>query len=301
MPFNKPNMARNIAIGVAAISVVAVLAVLGINSNFFSFLSNRAAAPAADSASANPDPFMAQVENREAWHDHRAVASWVASCLGVHSPENLPATFRWSLEPPGRIFGNWPEEKPTGDFTSQHRAVIGLSNALFMERVDSVERLGTVSQSLEKFQVSAIVIGLLTTVFISLSSTDIIKDTNAALTTIKISVKVLAIVLPMVGTAVAALNTFYDPKSDQIRYGRMSEAAGQLHRQIALGIANLTCVPASTKNNPAWDKNATQIDAWINAHKSLISPATQKAEAATSSDSATNQGRAGGSPKQPTK
>jgi hypothetical protein len=293
MPFTNPKMARYVWGSVAAVAVIAAILFGG---SYLRSHANRTTQP--EAATSSTDVFMSQVENREAWHDHRAVANWVAFCLNVHSPENLPEAIRWSLEPPGRVFANWTEEKPEGEITTQHRTVIGLSNALFMERIDSVERLGGVSQSLEKFQVSAIIIGLLTTVFISLSSTDIIKDTNATLKTIKISVKIFAIVLPAIGTAVAALNTFYDPKSEQIRYGRISESAGLLHRAVALGVANLACVPTSAaKDNPDWARNAVQIEAWVNAHKTLISGTTQKAETATSGDNPSVQGTAGGSPK----
>ncbi len=176
--------------------------------------------------------------------------------------------------------------------------MIALSNALFLERTDSLEKLSSVSRSLEKFQVSAIIIGLLTTVLISLSSTDIIKDSTPALNFTKVTVKIFAIILPAVGTAVAALNTFYDPKSDQIRYSRISEAASLLHRQIALGVGDLACAAPTDKDN--WTKNAAQIDAWINAHKSLISPSTQKTDTTATTDGARVQGASAGSsqPKQ---
>jgi hypothetical protein len=299
MPDNNPRIVRYVGGSIAALAVFAAIVFFGINSGYFPSFSGHPAT-SQTGATVPTDVFMAQVENREAWYDHRAIATWVAFCLGVHSPENLPESLRWSLEPPGRVFSRWTEEQPTAELTSQHRAVMNLSNALYMERIDSVERLGSVSQSLEKFQVSAIIIGLLTTVFISLSSTDIIKDTNTTLSTIKMTVKIFAIVLPAIGTAVAALNTFYDPKSDQIRYSRMSDSAGLLHRQIALGVANLFCVKADGNQSAEWGKNASQIDAWINAHKTLTAPSTQKAETATSSDNSTAPGGSAGSPKLPT-
>jgi hypothetical protein len=296
MAYN-PKVARYIGGSIAAIVVVAAIAVLVIKPDFLFSPSN----PSADAnnstgvkmaAPASPDVFMAQPENREAWHDHRTIATWIASCLGVHSPENLPESLRWSLEPPLRIFYLWKEEKPTSDLTSQHRAVIGISNGLFLQRVDAVERAGDAFKSSQTFVVSAIIIGLLTTVFISLSSTDIIKDTNPALRTIKISVKVLAIVLPAVGTAVAALSAFYDPGSDRVRYSSIVEAASNLHRQIAAGVGSLACVPASArndKNNADWAKNEAQITEWIKAYKTLT-PSAKKADNTASGNSSSDLG-----------
>jgi hypothetical protein len=297
-----PKLVRIVGGAVTAIVIVAAIIVFGIKPGLLSFVSKPTAPARADAAPpappTSPDVFMTQIENREAWYDHRAIATWVTSCLGAHSPENLPEAVRWALEPPGRFFTIWTEEKPIGELTSQHRAVIGLSNALFMERIDSSEKLGTISPSLEKSQVLAIIIGLLTTVFISLSSTDIIKDTNVTLRTIKISVKIFAIVLPAVGTAVTALNAVNDSRAEQAKYSRIFDSAVLLHRQIALGIASLSCAPASAKNaknSPEWDKNDIQIRDWINAHKALIASSTQKTETATSGDISAGQAKPGGS------
>jgi hypothetical protein len=291
---DNPKVARYVWGSIAAIVVVAAIAVLVIKPDLL-FSPSK---PAADAATVSPDVFMAQPENREAWHDHRAIVTWVASCLGVHSPENLPESLRWSLEPPLRIFSVWKEEQPTGDLTSQHRAVIGLSNGLFLQRVDAVERGRDAFTLNQKFQMSAIIIGLLTTVFISLSSTDIIKDSNRFLSVIKISVKIFAIVLPAVGTAVAASSAFYDPGSDRIKYNGIAESASNLHRQIASGVGGLSCVPAAAKNdknNADWANNDAQIAEWIKAYKTLT-PSAKKAENTATGDSSSDLGNTGGGP-----
>jgi hypothetical protein len=278
---------KTIIIAVAVVAVALVVGIAGYRTSLFGLAGQKPTV-----ASTSTDQFMSIVENRQAWFDHRTIASWVASCLSVHSPENLPETYRWTLEPPGRYFNVWKEEQPNGDITLQHRAVIGLSNALFVERTDSREQLAQAFTSLQKFQVTIIVIGLLTTVFISLSSTELISESTRFWQTTKMTVKVFAIVLPAIGTAIAALNTFYDPKSDLIRYGRTLDSAGLLHRQVALGITGLSCT--AQKDSDDWKKNTAQIDTWINAHKTLMSPPSQKPDATSGGDGGGVQDRAAG-------
>lgn len=248
-------ISRKARIWSVVISVVVVTGIL-----FFVFprwLTWTASQPLADE-------FSSVVENREAWTDHRTVVNWIAQCVGVHAPENLPEAKRIAMETPYRTFFVGPEETPTGNFTTQHYAVHGLSSALFLERTNGAERANQAFKSLERIQVATILIGLITTVLISLSSTDLLWES------LKSAVKILAIVFPAVGTALAALNAFYDPKNDLIRYGRNADAARQIHRQLALGVWELSCT--SDPKSAEWQANKLQIDQWITTHKSLLTP-----------------------------
>jgi hypothetical protein len=128
-------------------------------------------------------------------------------------------------------------------------------------------------------------IGLLTTALVTLSTTNLISESTPAWINFKTVIKLLAIVFPAIATAVAALNAFYDPKSEFVRQARNADSAGQLHRQLAVGVWVLSCT--NDVASPDWKNNASQIDQWVNTHKTITAPPSAKPDTSGSSDNTT--------------
>jgi hypothetical protein len=112
-----------------------------------------------------------------------------------------------------------------------------LSNGLTAQRRDLAGTVDASYSSLQVIQLTIILIGLVTTILVSISSTEFGKgDTPTART-----IRILAIVFPALGTAAAALNSFYSPRDEMTRASHTLASLSQLHGQIAVGIWSIPC------------------------------------------------------------
>jgi hypothetical protein len=149
----------------------------------------------------------------------------------------------------------------------QELALAQLSYAIAKHRVEARTKTQAAYALWQFSTLTTIVIGLVTTIVVSLSATEFVKNGRIALT-----VKVLAIVFPVIGTAFAAIIDFYGPQAEWSQSSRTFAALSQLHGQMALDIFKIEdCPPLPTKESElakqleTWGKNYKDIETLANA------------------------------------
>jgi len=149
----------------------------------------------------------------------------------------------------------------------QELALAQLSYAIAKHRVEARTKTQAAYALWQFSTLTTIVIGLVTTIVVSLSATEFVKNGRIALT-----VKVLAIVFPVIGTAFAAIIAFYGPQAEWSQSSRTFAGLSQLHGQIALDIFKIEdCPPLPTKESElakqleTWGKNYKDIETLANA------------------------------------
>jgi hypothetical protein len=149
----------------------------------------------------------------------------------------------------------------------QELALAQLSYAIAKHRVEARTKTQAAYALWQFSTLTTIVIGLVTTIVVSLSATEFVKNGRIAL-----AVKVLAIVFPVIGTAFAAIIAFYGPQAEWSQSSRTFAALSQLHGQIALDIFKIEdCPPVPLKESElakqleTWGKNYKDIETLANA------------------------------------
>ncbi|WP_165931914.1 DUF4231 domain-containing protein [Neorhizobium sp. JUb45] len=117
---------------------------------------------------------------------------------------------------------------------------------------------------------ATIIIGMLTTAFISLSSSKIFKDES----NISATVQILAILLPAIGTALAAVVAFYNPTEKYARAKQASTSLGQLHRDISTEIYKIDCI--NNLNDEKQRQLSTKIDGWESQYGNVLNIAAAR-------------------------
>ncbi|HYM73782.1 MAG TPA: hypothetical protein VET89_12430 [Stellaceae bacterium] len=86
-------------------------------------------------------------------------------------------------------------------------------------------------------------------------------------------IRILAVVLPAVGTAAAAMAALY-PRDEVARTNVIIGSLGQLHGQIAVEVWGLQCdsTPSDDPKSP-WKKNAEVIEKWMARKEQILNPA----------------------------
>jgi hypothetical protein len=112
-----------------------------------------------------------------------------------------------------------------------------LSESIARARVDSAQDAATAYRNLQIGTWGAILLGLATTVLVSLSSTEFGKGDG----TIPRCIRVFAIVFPALGTAVAAITAFYAPRESLSRSSQALVSFRQIHDQIASDLSEVPC------------------------------------------------------------
>jgi len=193
------------------------------------------------------DPFFRKAEISEehisAARHHRAIGEWVAHRIGVKSVDDLPTDIfhKFQLLTPGSA--------PPDPFRSQSsiRTTDNLEYRLLMVSLSIFNDRGQYwvlrRKNYRSLQVSTwltIGIGLITTILVSLSSTEFGRGDAGAAPVLRI----LAIVFPALGTATAAIIAFYRFTDEMGRTSHTLASLRQLHGQMALEIWSLRPAPA---------------------------------------------------------
>jgi hypothetical protein len=127
------------------------------------------------------------------------------------------------------VYSTNPTDNPIFD----HLKLI--ANALFNDRVvlaNAIDRTFTV---LEWAAMASILIGLATTICAGLRSDD------QALGSWTRRVRILAVVFPALGTAVASVTSFYGPREELLRVSQALVTLQELHSEIQLGLSREPC------------------------------------------------------------
>lgn len=181
--------------------------------------------------------------------DHMSVANWVMQCTGTVVPNSLPSHVRDMY--PGYQFTEPVMSKATGQVIPDNppgpnnleREVIQLSFSLwtgrYSLRIKATETFGR----WQFFAITTIIIGMLTTIFISLSATDALRQRSERFQT---TIKFLAIVFPAIGTAFAGVTAFYGPQAEAAQASRTLTGLTNLHREMSISVWDLTCLRAAT-------------------------------------------------------
>ncbi|WP_207456250.1 hypothetical protein [Azospirillum sp. SYSU D00513] len=193
--------------------------------------------------------------------EHAAVVAWSLSCHGVNDVSDLPASLVEVVAVPGmQIENGAPGNGMTAFLLEGHeRGLLELSKTVHYSRIAADRKLGQAYQMLEFSQIVAIIIGLATTILVSLSSIDFLgSDTSAGR-----AIRVAAIVLPAVGTAAAALDAFYGPRDEMGRSSVSLESYTQLHAQISSDLWSIGCKDE--------DKLADKLGEWTSRFQDIRS------------------------------
>jgi hypothetical protein len=186
--------------------------------------------------------------------DHQSVFEWVAKCAGRPSVEQLPEPIREEYELPfgETSFSVGPvSEDQQVDVTDTERALLQLSRNIGFERVLLRKKISDSYFFLQIAILLTIGIGMITTILVSLSSTEFGRGDG----TVQRVVRVLAIVFPALGTATAAVIAFYSPQSTLSQSSRTLASLTQIQQQMAIEVWNLKgCNP----KNPTDADNALQ-------------------------------------------
>lgn len=107
-----------------------------------------------------------------------------------------------------------------------------------------------------------IIIGFLTTAMVGLSSTELGKQT----TRIALSIRVAALILPALGTAVVAMTAFYNPSANIVRQLQAVSGLQQLQTEISSSVWKMDC-PKKPEEFPVLND---KIDSWTKRLQELL-------------------------------
>jgi hypothetical protein len=201
------------------------------------------------------------IENEEDWisviPDHSVISNWIQNCMGIDTfdPLNeirfafLPPTFQQLLGP----LKGWPSSirRPTRG----ERALVQLSNNLAEQRVAFSSKVRSAYSFWEATALVSIVIGMVTTILVSVSSTEFGRGDGRR----QRLIRGLAIIFPVLGTATAAIINFYSPQAEWGQASRTLASLTQLHDQMSLALRKLPCSSTETDENSSL---TTALDDW---------------------------------------
>jgi hypothetical protein len=184
--------------------------------------------------------------------DHDAISERVQTCMRLNPSADLPRAVEYEFETGVEkrhdfaSGGKWPAEiRPLNRW---ERLLLQLSDQISEQRV---KLMGKVRSSYFFWEVATIVsilVGMITTILVSLSSINI----GAAGRGRHQIIRVLAIVFPVLGTATAAVIGFYSPQAAWAHASRTLASLTQLHGQIALTVWRLPCPEVDAVPSSPW-------------------------------------------------
>lgn len=230
-------------------------------------LASRIGIPYTPPTRVSREDFAALVPNYD------AINNWVIGCMG-YGPNQLPQEVAPYFENAALgLAVPYADHPPKGRGPShQELALVQLNNALLQDRASLVTKVRASALLSSVATWIAVGLGLITTILVSLSSTEFGKGEGQYAKLIRI----FAIVFPALSTAAAAIISFYAPQQQWSEATRTLASETQLHNQIALAVWSLKC-PASWLNDQdpivskftnayaAWSKQYTDIQTVSNA------------------------------------
>lgn len=221
--------------------------------------------------------------------DHRTVVDWALDCAGAKSRLSLPERINKyvRLGQPSSSVG--PEKLPDGmrELTKDEKQLLSLSKSIANQRMGLKLQADDAYSLWATSSIITIILGMLTTILISLSSTEFGRGEG----TMQRTVRVLAVIFPAIGTAFAAIIAFYGPQAEWTQTSRTLASLAQLHAQMATGIWHVGCDPAGTGSEkplgtvlPDWSKRYIDLQ--------TLSVATSRTSGGSNSGGTGQQGPA---------
>ncbi|MGG7607814.1 hypothetical protein [Massilia sp. BKSP1R2A-1] len=206
-------------------------------------------------------------EGRNANTDHQVVSQWVQRCLGSPPRKEIPMEVQELLTGvPGFLDGTGERERAIAVHPLYIR-VARLSHSLLDRRISLDGKLSGAYTVAQVGTFLTILIGLLTTVFVGLSSTEVGKQLNR----VGLGIRLSALALPALGTAVAAVIAFYDPNGNLARQSQVAAGLQQLHSQLSHATWKMVCLKTQSDQVP--QDMVTRLDSWTQRMQELIASA----------------------------
>jgi len=207
--------------------------------------------------------------------DHEAIAEWLMGCVDKRFPDQpkprdiAPALFIIPGVPPissytrDMVSRDSFEEADLRDairlLTHQEKELIQLSRDLSEHRLLNSRKARSAYIEWEIVTIISICIGTVTTILVSLSSTEFGRDHGR----FQRPIRVLAIIFPALATAAAAITGFYSP---QVTLGQASGTLAsetQLHGQIALALWKIPCLGSKpSRQGDGTDRLDQELEGW---------------------------------------
>ncbi|BBP95789.1 hypothetical protein BSFA1_09180 [Burkholderia sp. SFA1] len=183
------------------------------------------------------------MEEVEAFDIQKSTYTWMTRCVGEDKLSKLPCNMTAVLA--GPVSNSCPRDsgetiKETDGAIRLHNVyfrVLNLSNLILARRIATDRKLATAYTTAMVGAFLSIVIGLLTTVFVGLSSSEFGKKENRWGYMIRLG----ALILPAIGTATAAAIAFFDPNGNLARQNQLALGLQQLHYQLAATAWKIEC------------------------------------------------------------
>jgi hypothetical protein len=151
-----------------------------------------------------------------------------------------------------------PDELPTSkrQLFSEERSILVLNRSLSFGREYYRLQAQDLYVYLQLGTIVSIVVGMLTTIFVSISSTEFGRGEGRA----QRWIRVVSIILPIIGTAVSGVMAFYAPAQSWNQASRTLASISQLHAQMAVGVGGLKCIDPKDKENVS--KAQSMLNEW---------------------------------------
>jgi hypothetical protein len=187
--------------------------------------------------------------------DHDAFASRILDCMKANRDTAVPADVGDLLDLSGYYFSiGEPYSGGSRAPYREERAILLLSKTIGVRRIQLSERVSSTYRFWQVASLISILLGMLTTIVVSMSTTDFGHgDTPTA-----VLIRLCAIILPALSTAAAAAFAFYGPQTTWAQATRTLTSLAQLHGQIALEVWGLD--PADSEEGK--NKMSSALDGW---------------------------------------
>jgi hypothetical protein len=195
--------------------------------------------------------------------DHAAISDWVEYCIGVRPGDSAFQATHYSFLTPSQKLLTHPfaEEPKWPDgihrINRSEHTLVQLSTQLSEQRLALIPKARSAYFFWQLATLISIAIGMVTTILVSVSSTEFGRGDG----TYQRLIRVLAIIFPALGTATAAVISFYSPQAEWGQASRTLNSETQLHDEIALTVWKLTC-PTSDADDSSAKPLTDNLENW---------------------------------------
>jgi len=225
---------------------------------------------------------QAQSEGAAAYQDNLYVARWFAACSKFSAIEKMPPELVIWVQPFRVEWTSTSDAKIETPPGPQQFQVAELSHALYRQRVAGAASVHDTYAFAQWMQWIIIILGFLTTIVVTLSTS---QEYGRGDGKGPRNLRFLAIALPVLGTAVAAVNAFYNPSQQFAAAKRTLAGLAQLHNQVATELPTLACTDPDGK-----------IAQWVKRYQDI-----QSIEGASGQQQGSPGGSGSGAPTPPVK
>jgi hypothetical protein len=228
----------------------------------------------------NPEDTKLLEYTNKFWQNHLSVGYWLLDCKRAEDFDRFSTAGYRELFPPG-VIAIASQEGRHVDLSHQIINLLHLSRSIAIECIDLKKQAQNFYYLWQIASLITILLGMITTILVTLGSTDFGKDNRA--------IRILAIVFPALGTATAAVVAFYSPQLQLSQASHTLAGLSQLQNQIVTGVWNIKCNPDSEKELSTkflgWEKRYDEIEA-------VAAAAAESAQSGGTSGSGADTGKA---------